>query len=140
MSAFFFSPLFYFFFFPFSFPLPPRVLSTVAGSEQLGVQRERFFPRCREADTRASSVRPVHGRRWLWSHPWMEAGNRAALGKRLGRWFHLAAPFISLLELVEVLKCDLFPFLSSPHSKCLFFPPKSQTFSWCFLLGTNKNF
>lgn len=32
----------------------------------------------------------------------MGVENTATLGRRLGRWFHLAAPLISLLELVEV--------------------------------------
>ena len=122
---FFFFLLFFFFPPPFSFPL---LLGTVSGSEELSVRRERSFPGCREAGTEASSVRPVHGRRWLRSHPWMEAGNRAAPGKRLGRWFHLAAPLISLLELVEVFNVISLSFSALTPFKMPFFPPNQTHF------------
>lgn len=71
----------------------------------------------------------------------MEAGNRAALGKRLGRWFHLAAPLISLLELVEVFNViSLSSSILTPF-KMSFFPHRKRHISVVVsLLGTYKNF
>lgn len=127
---FFFSPPF---FSPSSFPAPGMP------SDELCVQGQQLLPA-----TTASSARPVHGRRWLWSHSWMETGNRAALGKRLGRWFHLAAPLISSLELVEVFNVISLSFSTLTPFKMSFFSPKNKDTYFCgfvvSLLGTNKNF
>lgn len=116
-------------FLPFSFPslpFPPPARLAATSSVRL---EPMVLPRLqggRQAPEHPF-VRPVHGRRWLWSHLWMEAGNRAALGKRLGRWFHLAAPFISLLELVEVFNVISLAFATLTPCKTSFPPPKTQT-------------
>lgn len=123
----FFFPSFYFF--PFLLPL---LLGFSARSSVLGVSSPSL------ADTWTSPVRPVHGTRWLWSHAWMGVGNTATPGRRLGRWFHLAAPLISLLELVEVFNVSLFPSLPSPHSKCLFSKKPRHVSLVVSLSGTDK--
>lgn len=124
-----FSFLFFFFFFSFSFP--PQ-----AGSEELGAQG------CvrQGSGHQASSARPLRGRRWPRCHPWMGAGNRAALGKRLGRWFHLAAPLISLLEGVEVFNVISLSSSTRTPFEMAFFSRARTHFHGGPLLGTNKNF
>lgn len=126
----FYECLFFLFFFLLFLFLSPFLLrrSSPWLAAKSSVRREQSFPGCGEAGTRASSVRPVHGRRWLWFHPWMEAGNRATLGKRLGRWFHLAAPLISLLELVEVFNVIFLSFSTLTPFKMVFFPPFKMSF------------
>lgn len=117
---FFFPPPPFFISFSFSLPflLGCSVRSSVSGGSSPSL-----------ADTSTSPVRPVHGKRWLWSHPWMGVGNTATLGRRLGRWFHLAAPLISLLELVEIFYVISLSFSTlTPDSK------KNQT-QTCFLSG-----
>lgn len=118
---FFFLP--FFLFFSFSFPL---LLGCSVRSSVCGVSSPSL------ADTCTSPVRPVHGKRWLWSHPWMGVGNTATLGRRLGRWFHLAAPLISLLELVEVFNVISLSFSTLTLFKMSCLKKKLQT---CFLSG-----
>lgn len=135
-------------FFPSSFFFPPfpfSFLSSFFPSLQLGCSAQRLAARSSVSGEdhpalvvgrRVSSVRPAHGRRWLWSHPCIEAGNREAVGKRLGRWFHLAAPLISLLELVEVFNAISLPFSTLTPFKNVFFflfpspPTKKETSFW----------
>lgn len=83
------------------------------------------------ADTCTSPVKPVHGKRWLQSHLWMGVGNTVTLGRRLGRWFHLAAPLISLLELVEVFNVISLSFSTLTPYKM----PSLKKTQTCFLSG-----